>query len=121
MPPNKMPFRIVYLDDEPDMCEMFKDNFASDELQVRTFIDVAGALKHVEAEGADLVFLDYRLPNTTGDVVAKKLPPEIPKVLLSGDLTLNTTSAFVRVFSKPFDFDEMTLLIETFVKMRDAA
>ncbi len=68
-----MPFKVIYLDDEPHLCEMFVDNFASGEVSVETFTDSEKAITAINASIPDLVFLDYRLPETTGEAVALRL------------------------------------------------
>lgn len=113
-----MPLKIIYLDDEPHLCEMFADNFASADILVHAFTDPEKAIAAVNESIPDLVFLDYRLPQTTGEAVALRLPPAIPKVLLTGDLAVKTIGNFAKVFHKPFDFDEMEAFIDTYAKQK---
>lgn len=108
--------KILYLDDESTLCEIFKENFESESVQIWTFSQPAEALKAFEQIQPDLVLLDYRLPSTTGDVIASQLPATVPKALITGDLLVNPVSAFVRVFNKPFDFDDMNNFIESMKK-----
>lgn len=109
-----MSFKIIYLDDEPHLCEMFEDNFSTPDVSVQTFVDPECAIKAINESNPDLVFLDYRLPKTTGDIVASRLSPDIPKALITGDLTVKSTQLFLRVFHKPFDFLEMEGFIQGF-------
>ena len=102
-----MSFKIVYIDDEPSLCEVFTDNFESDLLDILTFTDPQKGVDAVTADGADLVLLDYRFPHTNGAEVAAKIPAHIPVVLVSGDLSLKVGSRFLKAFCKPFEFDEM--------------
>ena len=78
-----MPIKIIYLDDEPHLCEMFVDNFASAEVLIQTFTDPESAIKAINEEKPDFVLLDYRLPQTTGQDVALRLNPAIPKALVT--------------------------------------
>ena len=32
-----MPFNVVYIDDEPDICQMFEDYFSSPDVRIRTY------------------------------------------------------------------------------------
>lgn len=107
-----MPLKIIYLDDEPGICEMFVDNFSSPEIEVTTFCDEELAIKAVNATTPDLVFIDYRLPNTTGDKVASRMRHTIPKALITGDLAVKEVEHFIKVFHKPFDF----VLMEGFIQ-----
>jgi DNA-binding response OmpR family regulator len=60
----------------------------------------------------DLVLLDYRLPYTTGDALAGRLGGTVPLALISGDLVVEPVNDFLRIFSKPLDFDEMAAFID---------
>jgi len=52
-----MPFKIVYIDDEPSLCETFVDNLSS-------FVDSQMGVDAVRADGGWLLFLDFHLTNT---------------------------------------------------------
>ena len=106
-----MPFRVYYLDDEPDLCEIMADILSSTAVTVETFQDVASLLSRCEKVKPDLVFLDYRLPGTTGDEVAQKLDPTIPKVLITGDIQVQTTYQFIAVLEKPTKDKDLFALI----------
>jgi CheY-like chemotaxis protein len=98
-----MLLNIVYLDDEPMLCEIFVDFFSAEDRIVRTFTDPNEAIASMRANPPDVLFIDYRLPGTTGDLVAQSLDPNIPKYLITGDITVNTTYQFKRVLPKPVD------------------
>jgi len=116
-----MQLKIIYLDDEPDLCEMFVDNFASPIVSIQTFTDPEAAITAINESKPDLVFLDYRLPETTGQEVATRLNPDMPKVLLTGDLSVDTRNSFIKVFHKPFDFGEMEAFIQSFLGRKKVA
>ncbi len=63
--------------DEQTLCEIFKENFESDSIQIWTFSSPADALSEFNSIGPDVVLLDYRLPSTTGDIIAAQLPPHL--------------------------------------------
>ena len=112
-----MPFIVYYLDDEPELCENLADILSSTEVIVETFQDVASLLSSCEKLKPDLLFLDYRLPGTTGDEVAQKLDPTIPKVLITGDIQLQTTYQFIECLEKPAQDKELFALIAQVKKM----
>ncbi|MCX6119666.1 MAG: response regulator [Proteobacteria bacterium] len=116
-----MKLKIIYLDDEPALCEMFADNFASSFVTILTFTDPEAAIKAINQSKPDLVFLDYRLPGTTGQDVATRLNPDLPKVLITGDLRVNDMNCFIKIFHKPFDFEEMEALIHSFLDRKKVA
>jgi len=68
-----MPLRIVYIDDEPVLCDILKESLESATVIVDTFTDVNAAISSIERSPPDLVFIDYRLTDTTGDKVAERI------------------------------------------------
>jgi DNA-binding NtrC family response regulator len=110
-----MSIKIVYIDDEPGMCQMFEDNFSSKDILVYTFFDLTNLPEKVLEIEPDLIFLDFRMPNTSGDQVASTLDPKVPKVLISGDLFIESSHKYLRIFEKPFNFDEMSKFINDFL------
>ena len=111
-----MSLKIVYLDDEPDLCVIFRDIFSSEEVIIETYTESLKAIQGIKMDPPDLIFLDYRLPNITGDEVAMMLDKDIPKVLITGDINIKTDYSFLRIISKPFKIDEINELISSLVK-----
>lgn len=112
-----MSFKIYYLDDEPDLCEIMTDRLSTDEISVETFQEATSLLSRCEKINPDLFFLDYRLPGTTGDEVAKKLDPTIPKVLITGEISVQTTYKFTAVLSKSISKKDLLSLVESIKEM----
>jgi DNA-binding NtrC family response regulator len=106
-----MSFKIYYLDDEPDLCEILYYTLTSDEILVETFQDDLLLIERCELIKPDLVFLDYRLLGTTGEEVAMKLDPQIPKVLITGEINMKTDFSFVEIIKKPFKEEDLTKVI----------
>lgn len=98
---------VYYLDDEPDICEVFHDIFSTQKFHIDTFTHPDKLAAAIKAKRPDLIILDYRLPGTTGDAVAQSLDPKIPKVLVTGEIHLETVYKFEKIFSKPFQITEM--------------
>ena len=115
-----MAIKVVYIDDEPALCEIFKDNFESSDIEIKTFVHPTEALLDIAKVRPDLVFIDYRLPNTNGESVAKSIAIEIdstiPKVLVTGDLSIQPSGLFVQIFSKPFNFNEVEAFIKGYIR-----
>ncbi len=96
------PLKVYYLDDEPDLLELFTDTFSSARIAVKTFHDPRAFVQAVEAERPDVVFLDFRLPQTNGDLVAQAIDSKIRKVLVTGDVSVRSVTQFEQVFEKPY-------------------
>lgn len=116
-----MQLRIYYLDDEEALCENFVDYFASNDVSITTFVDPNAAIDAIKKNPPDLFFVDYRLPGTTGEEVAKTLDPKLPKILITGDISVKTEFKFEKVFPKPYDYSAIAELISTHVSAKKAA
>ena len=108
-----MRLKVFYLDDEPDLCENFADQFSSDLVEIFTFGDPPKAISEAELTPPDLFFIDYRLCGTTGVDVAKKLDPRIQKFLVTGDLTIQFQQEFVQILSKPYSEKQIAEILQT--------
>lgn len=116
-----MQLEVFYIDDELDLCEMFSEAFTSPHIKITTFMDPNVALTSIATKAPDLIFIDFRLPNITGDKVALKMDPKIPKVLITGDLQVKVEAIFDRVFYKPVDFDQLAQYLEGCYQMQKAS
>jgi DNA-binding NtrC family response regulator len=95
-----MALKVFYLDDEIDLCEIFFETFDSPEIEVKVFSEPSQILEAVQSNPPDVIFLDYRLPNTTGDLVALKMNNAIPKYLMTGELDVVTVAKFEAILTK---------------------
>ena len=69
-----IPPRVLYVDDEPDNCEMMRYWLRADcGMDVTTAPDGIVALDHIDKEFFDVYLLDYCLPDTTGIELCKKI------------------------------------------------
>lgn len=113
-----MPLRALYLDDEPELCEIFLEEFASDNFLISVFTDADKAIESARDFPPDLIFLDYRLPRTNGDKVAFSMPSEIPKYLITGESNVPTQYKFEKIFGKPFDRERIREVFEEALKQK---
>jgi DNA-binding NtrC family response regulator len=116
-----MSLKVYYLDDEADLCELFADYFSSDKVAVTTFVDTKIAIEAIKKNPPDIFFVDYRLPNTTGDEVAKALDPKIPKILVTGEFSIKTDYKFDLILSKPIDVALIAQVISKNISANRAA
>ncbi len=109
---NQKPTLVYYLDDEPDLAEVFFDLIQAQGIQVRTFTDPLIFLSETAKTPPDIVFVDYRLPGMNGLEIAKKLSPKIHIALMTGELEIQNKAPALEVLSKPFEKE----LILKFIK-----
>ncbi|MGE5084704.1 MAG: hypothetical protein ACM3MG_00280 [Bacillota bacterium] len=115
-----MPFKIIYLDDESDLLEVFSDAFSREDIEIKTFADIEPAVKEILADPPDLLFIDYRLKNgQTGDKISMRLNPLLPKALITGELSLEISEPiFKKIFRKPYIIDEIENFIQEVKKQK---
>ncbi len=111
-----MPLNVFYLDDEPDLLESFKDSFETNCVKVTTFQKPEDCLSAIQKKSPDLLFLDFRLPGSTGDELAREISDSIPKVLVTGDLSVETKAHFVAVVHKPFNHGLVESIIDRYLR-----
>jgi DNA-binding NtrC family response regulator len=104
---------VVYIDDEPDLLQVFIQTLGRNGIHIKGFTDPQLALAEVLADPPDVLIVDYRLPGTTGDQLAQKAPPATIKALVTGDLNVNLSSSFAKVFLKPYELLEMRQFLES--------
>jgi DNA-binding NtrC family response regulator len=102
-----MPINVYYIDDEIDLCEIFSDTFADDNIQIKTFTDPKAGIEAIKNAPPDFLFLDYRLPGTNGDLIAQSVDPKIPKILVTGEMEVKTQYKFQKIISKPYKTEEV--------------
>ena len=110
---------ILVVDDEQLIRWSLNDRLTQDGYRVLEAQDAAEALaKH--AEGVDLVLLDYRLPDSDGLTVLKKMKesnPDTLVILLTAFSSVDTAVEAMKAgayhyANKPFNLDEIALLVE---------
>jgi CheY-like chemotaxis protein len=111
-----MSLKVVYVDDEVELCEIFQYTFEAENVSITTFTDPAVAFEAIAKSTPDLIFVDFRLPKTTGDEFALSLPPNIPKFLVTGDIMLETKYPFTKIFPKPYRKEEIQSCIANYLK-----
>jgi len=104
---HKNSITVFYLDDEAELAELFRDLFSTDQITIRSFSKVQDFYLGLKNERPDVIFLDFRLPGITGDIIALELNNKIPKYLVTGELSVKTEYAFNKVLSKPFIISEI--------------
>ena len=95
--------KVLFLDDEPALCIAFEALFSSETVEVTTFTDAAQAINAALINPPDIIFLDYRLPGTNGFDVARAMAKDIPKYLITAEISVPPNPDFLAIFYKPID------------------
>lgn len=108
-----MSTKVVVVDDDPGVLSLLIDLVGLSGLEAKGFLCPCDALAYLEANGADLVLTDYRMPRLNGLELARevrRLRGDVPILLLSGqahESVLKEAAAagsVTAVLGKPFDF-----------------
>jgi len=101
----------MFLDDEVDICEIYKDFYTSASVEVYVFSEPKKAIEFAKNNFLDMIFLDYRMPGANGDSVATEIGGEVAKYLITGEINVETEYSFVKVLAKPVDLDEIQAIL----------
>src|SRR5262245_31768379 len=110
---------ILVVDDEQLIRWSLGDRLSQEGYRIVQAQDGAEALeKH--SEGVDLVLLDYRLPDSDGLTVLKKIKAANPETLVIVLTAFSTVDLAVEAMkagayhyaNKPFNLDEIALLVQ---------
>ena len=107
---------IVFLDDEPMLCEIFEETFSSSDVVVRVFMDHEQAIDFCQNNSPDMIFIDYRMPGKSGDIVVQSIPANTAKYLMTGEIGIESINGFDGVIKKPFNSQLIQNLIDEKLK-----
>ena len=118
--------RIVFVDDEPDLCAAAADWLDASGFDIATFTDPAVALGSIEIANCDCVVSDMRMPGISGLELLRNIrgrDPELPVVLLTGHgdvpLAVEAIQAGAYHFlEKPYDAEQLVSILDNAVERR---
>jgi DNA-binding NtrC family response regulator len=110
--------KVIYIDDEPELCSIFEMIYASESIVVSCFTNHKDALVSMDQSLPDLVFIDFRLDSISGDEVAKMISPQIPVILMTGELNPKVSFPFYKIFTKPVNPESVQAVLEDFLKSK---
>jgi CheY-like chemotaxis protein len=94
------PFRVLVVDDEPDLREFVVEVLSSHGLRALAAVSPYHALQIVNAEQFDLLVTDIDMPGKTGVELAtdvKRLQPAIKVLFVTGHAPRSTEQAAMRL------------------------
>jgi CheY-like chemotaxis protein len=119
---------ILVVDDEPDVADLFRQNFRKDLRAARFAMDFASsaqeALRKVESAGEDpeliLILSDINMPGMSGLELlpkAREARPNVPVIMITAYGDDETRRRAVErgaagLFTKPIDFPELRQTID---------
>jgi CheY-like chemotaxis protein len=112
-------FKVLIIDDEPDMCRGLSDVLEEEGLKPLIAHDGKTGLEKVENEQPDLVILDLRLPGMDGIQVLRKIREinrSLPVIMITGYGSIEsaieaTKFGVLDYITKPFDNEKVVSLV----------
>jgi len=91
--------RVMYVDDEPDITDIWSDILSGLGYQVTEMNNSADALAIFESDpfAFDAIITDHAMPGMTGEVLTRrihKIRPDIPVIMVTGYSTTVTRANF---------------------------
>ena len=112
--------KILVVDDEPLICEEFRDILQDEGHEVDAVMNGLDAIQKVQEKEYDLVFLDVLMPKMEGREVFEQLKKlsKVPVAIMSGYIPPNKereilASGAAAVFKKPLDLDRVRSLVNS--------
>lgn len=115
-----MQSRILVIDDDQGMRETLEAVLTSDGYAVQTADSAAAALRRLESNAFDTILLDLKMPDCDGLeflIRLKQIVPDTPMIMMTAYGTVKIAVEAVKqgaydFITKPFDLDELRLLID---------
>lgn len=117
---NKKTLKALVVDDEEIVRDFLRRFLNLKDIEVKTAEDGYKAIEAVQREEFDIVFVEVRMPGIDGlqtFTELKKINPHIRYVMMSADDTDSRLEEAKKegadwCFKKPFDIEELKLLID---------
>lgn len=116
--------KIFYVEDDPNLGFVTKDNLEEEGYEIHHFSDGKEAWKQFKKEKFDLCLLDVMLPELDGFSLAEKIREQnqqIPIIFLTAKNLQDDKIAGLKIggddyITKPFSIEELVLRIKVFLK-----
>lgn len=119
--------KILYVEDDPNLGFVTKDNLELEGYQIEHFKDGKEAYKSFCKEKYDLCLLDVMLPELDGFSLAEKIRKQnlqIPIIFLTAKTMQEDRIAGLKIggddyVTKPFSIEELSLRIKVFLRRKE--
>lgn len=119
--------RLLVVDDEPKICDLFEAIFKSEEYTVDSCANGADALEQMQKESYDVVITDIKMPGMDGFELARRIneiDPRLPVIIITGYATVDTAVQALRegvddYLTKPFSIEEVRRVVAEVLQQRD--
>ncbi len=126
MEENMDPYRILLVDDDPDILTIIKDNLELDGYRVITATQGKDAFSVFQQKEINLIILDLMLPDIDGIQVCRAIRTDsnVPIIMLTAkdsvsDKVLGLESGADDYIVKPFDYLELAARIKAQLRRSD--
>lgn len=117
--------QILVIDDEKDVCDLFRKALTPEGYSVSTALDGLSGLKIVKDKKPDIVLLDLKMPKMNGIEVLreiKKIDKNIVVIVITGYGTMDTarmamTFGAFDYITKPVDLEYLKAIIKDGLKL----
>jgi len=111
--------KVFVCEDEKEIAEIIKTILEKQTHQVRLDFDGGKILESIEEFSPDLIILDYRLPNISGEELSRKLKTEkrtkqIPVIIISASNHLEKVASNSKAndyLPKPFNIKDLLAIV----------
>lgn len=112
--------KLLFVDDDPVTCSVMQRHCDRCDIQCKTFRSGQEVIDEIDKNGADLVITDLRMPGMTGfELLAtlREIDKELPVLVMTGYSSVENAVEAMKLgatdfIKKPFDFNELKLIIE---------
>jgi signal transduction histidine kinase/DNA-binding response OmpR family regulator len=117
--PDDSPARVLVVDDEASVIELFRDFFASHDYELTVAMSGEEAVRMLREARPEIVLTDINLPGMSGLEVmreAKRVDPDVSVIVVTGHASASSAIDALRqgaydYITKPFDLDEVHQLV----------
>lgn len=118
--------RIMVIDNEDSICEIYKRVLVDEGFEVEVYNDGGSAVERASQADFDIVITDLKMPKYDGIYVIKKIREISPKtdiIVISGYATLDSVIQTIKMGAKdylvkPFEIFELIAKVQKCVQMR---